>query len=111
MLYPRNADALIEARRALDADELSDPFAELVSDYLEQHVGDDEQATGVLYLNASCALIHDLSERQPSAARDDVLTLIYHIAKLFSGRTLNAQDASASFQIVTTSIMEMMRRV
>lgn len=108
MLYPRNADTLIEARRALDSDELSDPFAGLVSDYLEQHVDDDEQPGGVLYLNASCALVRQLGEMPASPARDAVLTLILHIARLFSGRTLSAQDASAAFSTVTQSIQELL---
>lgn len=110
MLYPRNADALIEARRALDADELSDPFAEMVSDYLEQHVEDDQQPIGVLYLNESCRLVRQLAELPVTPMRDAVLMLMYQIAKLFSGRTLNAQDATTAFDGVTQSMMEIIRR-
>ncbi len=109
MLYPRNADAMIEARRALESDELSDPFAEIVSDYLSQQGDDDDsQPTGVLYLNASCVLVRQLTEPAAAPMRDSVLTLIHQIAKLFAGRTLTAQDAATAFSGVTQSIIEVM---
>lgn len=110
MLYPRNADTLSEARRALDSDELSDPFAGLVSDYLDGFMGEDGQAAGTLYLNTSCTLIQHLTTPSATPIRETVLTLVYQVAKLFSGRTMTAQDASIAFNGVTQSILEMMNR-
>jgi len=108
MLYPRNADALIEARRALDSEELSDPFTDIISDYLSQQSDDeDSQPTGVLYLNASCPLVRQLIEPTSAPHRETVLTLIHQIAKLFAGRTLTPHAAAHAFNGVTHSILEM----
>lgn len=107
MLYPRNVDTLIEARRALDSNELSAPFAKLVEQYLDQQHAEDEDHTGAgtLYLNASSQLIRQLAENTAkSAARDAALTLVYQIARLFAARTLTPGDAAQAFTEVSDSI-------
>lgn len=110
MLYPRNANSLLEARRALDSNELSTPFAAMISDYLDQQSDDvDAKPTGVLYLNTSCALIRQMAAPEvPPPQRDAVLTLVHQVARLFAGRTLTAKDASQAFSDVCQSVQEML---
>jgi molecular chaperone HtpG len=108
MLYPRNADTLIEARRALDSNELSSPFAALISDYINRQTEDEESdPAGVLYLNASCPLINRLVDMSVDS-REAVLALLYQVARLFAARTLAPQDATKAFASVCTSIEEML---
>lgn len=107
MLYPRNADTLIEARRALDANELNNPLAALIQEYLDQQKDDTESdGMGTLYLNTSSALIQQLVGQKPEL-RDTVLTLIYQIARLFAARTMSPADASQAFTEVSNSIQGM----
>jgi molecular chaperone HtpG len=97
MLYPRHASTMNEARRALDADELSSPFADMIEQYLEERMRDeDNDPAGVLYLNASCSLIQRLPQ-ESAVSQEAVLTLIYQVARLFAGRTLTPQDAAQAF--------------
>lgn len=113
VLYPRNAEAINSARRALDSGELSGPFAAMVEEYLNQQKDDDtgllQQAEGgVLYLNVSSPLIQQLIE-QPTAKNELALTLIYHIARLFAARNLTPADAGLAFQEVTNSIQGLVK--
>ena len=98
VLYPRDADALLEVRRSLENDELPDAFAGLVRTYAETRREDIDMLGGTLYLNAACPLVQRLAEQPP---REEVLhatlTLIHQIARLFAGHTLTALDAANAF--------------
>lgn len=108
MLYPKHATTMLDARRALDSNELSSPFAALVEQYLEARMQDeDNDPSGVLYLNASCALIQRLLQ-EPQTARDNALVLILQVARLFAGRTLTPQDTSQAFAELSEAIQDML---
>lgn len=113
--YPRNAETLLDARRALDAGELSKPFAAMVEAYLNQHEMDDDDGdddnrpAGILYLNALSPLVNQLAKTPPpQPVRDATLTLIYQIARLFSGRTMSVDDARRAFGEATESIQDLL---
>ena len=95
-----NAEFLLESRQALDSQELADPFADLIGDYLDTHLQTDQaNLQGTLYLNASCPLIRRLASLPAeSTSLAALLTLVYQIARLFSGRALTAVDAVAAFR-------------
>jgi hypothetical protein len=108
VLYPRNAETINSARRALDAGELSGPFAAMIEEYINQQKAADtgllQQAEGgVLYLNISSPLIRHLIE-QPTAKNELALILIHQIARLFAARNLTPADAGLAFRDVTQSI-------
>ena len=108
MFYPEDAEFAIEGRKALDEGEIADPLAALLGDYLEHRAPNAEEVSGTLVLNASNELARNLAKEAESASRDSALDLILHLARLFSGRTLNASDAARSFAGVTSAI-ELMR--
>ncbi|HEY1014526.1 MAG TPA: ATP-binding protein, partial [Herpetosiphonaceae bacterium] len=109
MIYPKDAEFIIESRQALDEGELADPLAELVGQYLEQRGPEAEELKGTLHLNASCGLIRALAETPPPApALDAALRLVYQIARVFAGRTLSAQDAALAFRQIGASIEELL---
>jgi molecular chaperone HtpG len=108
IFYPEDADFVIEGRRAIDEGEIADPLAALLGDYLETRAPDNEAMAGTLVLNASNDLMRNLARESESAARDAALDLVLHMARLFSGRTLNASDAARAFAGVTGAV-ELMR--
>ncbi len=98
MIYPKDAEFLIDTRKALDAGELPGPFAGLVGDYVKKMSNAEDDVSGTLYLNASCSLIQMLADKPPTApTRDAVLALLYEVARLFAGRTLTPTDVTAAF--------------
>ncbi|MBA3531899.1 MAG: ATP-binding protein [Ardenticatenales bacterium] len=110
MIYPKNADFIIETRDALERDELPGPLAGLVSDYMQNRMQvSAEELKGTLYLNASCPLIRQFSEMTFDDAKNKAaLTLIHQIARLFAGRTLTPADVAGAFRTTTTAIEELL---
>ncbi len=108
MFYPEDAEFAIEGRAALDGGEIIDPLAALLVDYLQNHASDDEKVAGTLVLNASNDLARTLAGEGESASRDAAFDLVWQMARLFSGRTLNAGDAARAFAGVTGAV-ELMR--
>lgn len=99
MLYPQDAEFILETRGALDAGEIPGPLAGLIATYLHDTGTSEEDLKGTLYLNASCPLIGRLNAlADESPARDAALTLIYQVARLFAGRTLTVSGATAAFE-------------
>jgi molecular chaperone HtpG len=99
IMYPKDAEFIRETRSALDSGELPGPFAGLISDYLGR-IGSDgsDELEGTLYLNAACTLVQELPQTANSPVRESALILIYHIARLFSGRMLDTQQIAAAFR-------------
>lgn len=107
MVYPEDTEFFIEARQALDQQELPDPLAGLMADYLEKKINPDE-LQGTLYLNGSCHFVRKLAEATVSEAIfEAALTLIYQIARLFAGRALTTVDITGAFR-ETVEAMEML---
>jgi molecular chaperone HtpG len=104
IVYPEDADAIIDARGALAAGELPGPFAGMVQAYLEAKPLLADDLRGKLYLNASCPLIRRLAASELDLKYEAVLTLIYQISRLFSGRTLTSADVIDAFASATKSI-------
>ncbi|MBX9678602.1 MAG: ATP-binding protein [Gemmataceae bacterium] len=98
MVYPQAAEIVREANEALEGDELPGPLAGLLREYVDHRFSDKSELSGTLYLNASCPLIKKLAEQGVNAGiRDAMLLSLYEIARLFSGRMLNAGQASKAF--------------
>jgi molecular chaperone HtpG len=98
MIYPKDAEFIVDTRQALDRGTLPSGLAGLVSDYMNRIDVPEEDLRGTLHLNASCSLIQILAEKPiDSAARNAVLMIIYQVARLFAGRMLTPADAAAAF--------------
>ncbi len=105
MLYPQGAELVREAEASLESGDLPPPLAGLVSQYIENRLGDREELAGTLYLNANNLLIRRLTEQPPPLeTRNAVLTLVYQLARLFAGRMLTAADVVHAFSGVTRSL-------
>jgi molecular chaperone HtpG len=109
MMYPQDADFLLEARRAVQAEELPGPIAGLVGEYIDGQAESEDELRGTLYVNASCPLIQKLAQSPPTERRAASLTLVFHVARLFSARTLDAADATAAFGEATNALGELLR--
>jgi molecular chaperone HtpG len=110
MYYPQDAEFIIETRNALDSGEIASPMAGLISDYIQKINPDEEELKGTLYLNASCGIIRQLAGTEVSdPARQTVLMMLYQIARLFSGRTLTAADATGAFRDMVQSIERLIK--
>ena len=108
VVYSADAEFLIEANQAIEEDELPSPFAALVSDYIGRK-SPTANTAGILYLNAACPLIAQLRDTpKTNPARNAMLTLLYQQARLFSGRTLNADSATAAFEASTQALQTML---
>ena len=57
VIYPKDAEFILETRSALDRDEIPGPFVGQVSDFIGKLMAQHEDLAGTLYLNASCDLI------------------------------------------------------
>jgi molecular chaperone HtpG len=98
VIYPKDAEFIIETRNALDSGELPGPLAGLIGDYVNRMSTSEDDLSGTLYVNASCAIIDRLANQPPAdALRDSALTLIYQVARLFAGRTLTPADVTDAF--------------
>ncbi len=105
MMYPEDADLILEARGALGTDELPGSIAGLVGEYVEGLVGAGDDLKGTLYVNASCPLVGRLAQLSPGEPRQNAaLDLLYQVARLFSGRSLDAAGAAAAFDAATRAL-------
>ncbi len=98
ILYPKDAEFIVDTRHALDAGELPGPFAGLVSDYVQKLTErQTDDLSGTLYLNAACPTVFKLATSNNTVSRESALTLIYQVARLFAGRMLTPADVTAAF--------------
>ena len=98
IMYPKDAEFLAETRSALDSGELQGPLAGLISDYMSKMSSDGESLDGTLYLNAGCSLTQQIAKTENAEARGAALTLIYQMARLFSGRMLDSAKVAQLFR-------------
>lgn len=105
VIYPKDAEFIMETRSALDSDELPGPLAGLVNDYVnrlsQEH---DDDLGGTFYINASNPLIIKLAKLPEGTGRDAALMLIYQMAKLFSGRMLDNLQITEAFRDANSAI-------
>ncbi len=105
VIYPKDAEFIMETRSALDSDELPGPLAGLVNDYVnrlsQEH---DDDLGGTFYINASNPLIIKLAKLSEGTGRDAALMLIYQMAKLFSGRMLDNLQITEAFRDANSAI-------
>lgn len=107
MIYPEDADFILETRGAVAAGELPEPIAGLIGEYAESKVGSEEELRGTLYVNARSPIMGRLARMGPSPRRDAALGLVLQLARLFAGRTLDAAGATAAFMEVSACLEEM----
>lgn len=112
IIYPKDAEFIIETRNALDAGELPGPLAGLVGDYVKKLSGKaEDDLKGTLYLNASCSLIQQLGQTPPAEAiRNSVLNMLYQVARLFAARTMTPADATNAFRETVTAIQTILAK-
>ncbi len=100
MGYAQDTEFLMETQQAVEDDDLPDVLAEFINDFLESQIETAPEAIrGTLYLNASSSLVRRLAQKPVAEPTlQATLTLIYQIARLFSGRALTATDAMLAFR-------------
>ena len=109
VIYPKDAEFIMETRSALDADELPGPLAGLVSDYVNRlSKAQEDDLEGTFYINASNTLIIKLSKLPQGVGRDSALMLIYQMAKLFSGRMLDNPQITEAFRDAGVAINQLL---
>lgn len=109
VIYPKDAEFIMETRSALDSGELPGPLAGLVGDYVNRLSKDQEdELEGRLYINASNPLIIKLAKLDQSTGRDSALMLIYQMAKLFSGRMLDNLQITEAFRGAGSAIDQLL---
>lgn len=110
LIYPPNAELLHNSRKALDSGTVPRPFAGLVGDYINQMNINEDDLGGTLHLNVSNKLVQALVLIDDDEIRGASLELIYHTARLFSGRMLETADVASSFRHTTESIQRLIRK-
>lgn len=106
--YPKDAEFIKGTRDALNNGDLPTPFANMVGDYMEHMDVDDDAMRGTVQINASNALIQQLSESPVNKARDAALELIYQMARIFAGKMLDSSDITHAFRMSTASIQNLL---
>ncbi|MEI2609902.1 MAG: ATP-binding protein [Candidatus Promineifilaceae bacterium] len=105
MIHPEDAEFHLESRRALDAGDIPVGLAGLVGSYLEDVTKDESEWQGTFYLNTNNGFIRELGQNPPSDhTLDLIMSLLHQVARLFSGRTMTAQEATAAFRATTAAI-------
>jgi molecular chaperone HtpG len=112
MTYPKDAEFLLDSRRALESNELAEPLQGLVGNYVQglerQNKSKGQELKGILNLNAACPLLDRLAALAPDdPSRAACLTVIYQLARLFSGRNLTTTDVKAAFAETSKALEEM----
>lgn len=103
MTYPAGAESLRDAHAALSQGLLPDGFSALMADYLRHQPAPD--AAGTLHLNADCPFVQRLASPDlPPARKQAALALVAYFATLFSGRMLDASQATAHLAAWTNSL-------
>lgn len=109
MRYPANADFVLDTEHALASGTLSGPLAALVGTYIQNLDITAEELKGTLYLNASCPFIQQLAGLPDDTVQvPAMLTILYHVARLFAGRALSLADATGAFQATTDALKELL---
>lgn len=105
IMYPKDAEFIKETRNALDSGELPGPLAGLVGDYVNQLASEhNNDLEGTLYINVSNDLMRQLVLMEVSRERDAALSLIYQMAKLFSGRMMDNLQVTDAFRDAGTAL-------
>jgi molecular chaperone HtpG len=109
IMYPKDAEFIRDTRSALDSGELPGPLAGLVGDYVDQLAdahGND--LGGTLYLNVSNDLMRQMSYMDESPQRNAALSLVYQMARLFSGRMLDNPQVADAFRDANSAINKLL---
>lgn len=105
MIYSNDADFVRKTLEAIDTQLIPDPISELLNDYIGRLATDGTR--GTLYLNATCEIIQILSQLPSSVERDATLTVIQQMARLFSGKLLNATELIQLFSTANQALKKM----
>jgi molecular chaperone HtpG len=109
MIYPDNAEFIADARKSVDHKEVPDSIARFIENYLEGQETDSEAKKGTLYINASCGLIRQIADHYPDSIDhfEEILVLIYQVARLFGGRMLTPDDVKSSYNTITDILSQL----
>ncbi|MCC9600084.1 ATP-binding protein [Stieleria sp. JC731] len=109
-LYSEHAEFIAESEEALSKDQLFPGVADAISSIVESLMESGESTEGILTLNANSPLVRQLAD----SARDGTLErpyceLLCEMAKLFSGRMMDARKIIQSFDTFSGAIMEIVK--
>ncbi len=101
--HSAEAEYVRDAQNALSQRLLPDGFSALVADYIRHQPAPDPG--GTLHLNAACPLVQRLASPDlPPARKQAALAVVAYFATLFSGRMLDASQATAHLAAWTNSL-------
>jgi hypothetical protein len=107
LTYHANAERVRDAAAGLDEGLYPDGFAHLMRGYVEQQRAASSEA-GTLHLNAACPLLHFLASTElPPGRRQAALAVVPYFARLFCGRMLNADEATADIRAWQRSLEQL----
>jgi molecular chaperone HtpG len=109
MTYPADAETLRDAASALDQDLIPDGFSALLRGYVEAR-GASAGSVGTLHLNASNPLIESLRDPGiPPDRKKDAVEVVALFARLFCGRMLGAEEATADLGAWQSALQRLVR--
>ncbi|OYP38360.1 ATP-binding protein [Rhodopirellula sp. MGV] len=109
-LYSEHAEFIAESEEALAKDQLFPGIADAISSIVDDLTDSGESSEGVLTLNANSPLVNQLA----IAANEGTLEracceLVCEMAKLFSGRMMDARKMIQSFDVFSGAVMEIVK--
>lgn len=110
LVFGAGSDTISRARRALEDEEVSGAVARMLSEYVGLRDPDKSAEQGVLHINIDNRLMQRLLHEVDNNVRfTAVLEVLYHNARFFSGKSLTADSARLSFDMITFSVEQLLR--
>ncbi|NUM46856.1 MAG: ATP-binding protein [Anaerolineales bacterium] len=107
LIHPKDAEKWQELNNAVENDEIDPAILDLVSSFLNSQP-QKENEIETLYLNARCSFIHELKSPSVSNTQQQIMiTLLYQVARLFSGKTMTPANVIEAFSTLTHALGEL----
>ncbi len=111
VLYPHNADLVQERRRTWEAGDTSSGLDALVGAMIDNLMSDEEDTSGILYLNADCPIMRQLAlAADRSQVHAAVLTVVHQTARLFAGHVLTPADVANAYAKIGDALAKLLDR-
>jgi len=108
LVYPPGSEFISKARNAINQGEIGGPLAGLIEEYLRLRDPLENASRGTIHLNASNSLMKKLVTLSPDLPEfTAALEIIYHNAEFFAGRSMTAQQARQSFDMISYSVEQL----
>ncbi len=109
VLYPRNADLVQERRRTRGSGDTPTGLDALVGAMIDHLMSDEEDTSGILYLNADCPIMRRLAA-DTSDLNAAVLTVVHQTARLFAGHVLTPADVANAYGKIGDALATLLDR-